>query len=153
MTNCNSSPSPKLDKQHMDGDDEAYNEPAVYRSTVCTLFYLAQRRPDIQATVRWLCKRLMKPDVKSGRQLVKLLRYLKGAKDIATYFLADDQDLVIRGYADGDWGCDELDRKSVSGGMVMVGSCRIHCHSRTTATHALSSGESEIMSLSELLKD
>ncbi len=79
------------------------------RSTVCTLLYLAQRRPDIQATVRWLCERLTKPDVKSGRQLIKLLRYLKGAKDVATYLPANNKDMVIKGFAGGDWGCDELD--------------------------------------------
>ncbi len=51
MTNCNSSPSPKLNKQNMDGDSDDYKDPAAYRSTICTLLYLAQRRPDIQATV------------------------------------------------------------------------------------------------------
>ena len=35
----------------------------------------------------------------------------------------------------------------------MVGSCRLHSHSRTTGQHALSSGESEIMSMSEVLKE
>ena len=35
----------------------------------------------------------------------------------------------------------------------MVGGCRLHSHSRTTEQHALSSGESEIMSMSEVLKE
>ena len=37
----------------------------------------------------------------------------------------------------------------------MVGGCRLHSHSRTTGQHALSSGESEIMSMSmsEVLKE
>ena len=153
MTNCNSSTSLKLDKQHMDGDEEDLKDPGVYRSTMCALLYLAQRRPDTQSTVRWLRRRLMKPNVQSDRQLRKLLRYLKGAKDLATFFPVVHDNMVIEGFVDCDWGCDDLDRKSVSGGVDMVGGCRIHCHSRTTQSHALSSGESEIMSLSELLKD
>ena len=35
----------------------------------------------------------------------------------------------------------------------MVGGCRLHSLSRTTGQHALSSGESEIMSMSEVLKE
>ena len=35
----------------------------------------------------------------------------------------------------------------------MVGGCRLHSHSRTTGQHALSIGESEFMSMSEVLKE
>jgi hypothetical protein len=154
MVSCNTSSCPKLDKQHLEGDEKDLEESSVYRSAVCTLLYLAQRRPDIQSnTVRWLCKRLMKPNVQSDRQLRKLLRYLKCSADLASFIPTASEDMVIKGFVDGDWGCDELDRKRVSGGFVMVGGCRIHCHSRTTPSHALSSGESEVMSMSELLKD
>ena len=60
---------------------------------------------------------------------------------------------TIEAFLDGGWACDDLDRKSASGGYLMVGGCRLHSHSRTTGQHALSSGESEIMSMSEVLKD
>ena len=86
MEKCNVSTSTKLDKAKMDGDDEPYDRPELYRSATCTLLYAAKRRPDIQATVRWLCKRLMNPTMKSAKQLVKLLRYLKGAMEMATFF-------------------------------------------------------------------
>ncbi len=80
MTNCNSSASPKLDKLRVDDDEEDLRDPGVYRFTVCTLLYLAQRRPDTQSTARWLHKRLMKPNRQSDRQFRVLLRHLKGAK-------------------------------------------------------------------------
>ena len=60
---------------------------------------------------------------------------------------------TIEAFPYGDWACDDLDRKSASGGYLMVGGCRLHSHSRTTGQHALSSGESEIMSMSEVLKE
>ena len=60
---------------------------------------------------------------------------------------------TIEAFLDGDWACDDLDRKSASGGYLMFGGCRLHSHSRTTEQHALSSGESEIMSMSEVLKE
>ena len=133
--------------------DKHLEESSVYRSAVCTLLSLAQRRPDFQSTVLWLCRRLMKPNAQSDKQHRRLLRYLKGSKDLATFFQTASEDMVIKDCVDGDWGCDELDRKSVSVGNVMVGGGRIHCHSRTTTSHALSSGESKIMSINELVKD
>ena len=53
----------------------------------------------------------------------------------------------------GDWACDDTDNNSASGGYLMVDGCRLHSHSRTTGQHALSSGECEIMSMSELLNE
>ena len=50
---------------------------------------------------------------------------------------------------DGDWACDDNDRKSASGGYLMAGGRRC----RTTGQHALNSGESETMSMSELSKE
>ena len=69
------------------------------------------------------------------------------------YVHAEGRPDIIEAFLDGDWACDDLDRKSASGGYLMVGGCRLHSHSRTTGQHALSSGESEIMSMSEVLKE
>ena len=43
--------------------------------------------PEIQSTLRWLCKRLVTPKFQAGRQLIKLLRYLKGASDLISDLL------------------------------------------------------------------
>ena len=51
MDKSNASKRPKLDKAKMDGDEELYDRPDLYRSATCTLLYAAKRRPDIQATV------------------------------------------------------------------------------------------------------
>jgi len=56
-------------------------------------------------------------------------------------------------YPDGDWGSDEEDRKSVSGGAIIVGSCRMHAHCRGQAEVALSSGQSEIASATESIRE
>ena len=46
---------------------------------------MTKRRPDLQATTRWMCKRLRDPNQKSWRQLVKTVRYIKGSKDLGTF--------------------------------------------------------------------
>ena len=151
MQDSNPSMSPKLDKATMDGDDDPCEQAALFRTAVCTLLCVSKRQPEIQSTVRWLCKRLKNPTKKAWRQLVKLARYMKGSRNLATFFPTEGQVTHIAGYVDGDWACDDADRKSVSGGLIMVAGCRMHSHSRGTSDHALSSGESEIMS--ELMKD
>ena len=153
MKDCRPSTSPKLEKQTEPGDDDPCEHPELYRSAVCTILYMTKRRPDLQATTRWMCKRLRNPNKKSWRQLVKTVRYIKGSRDLATFMPRAGKPDTIEAFLDGDWACDDLDRKSASGGYLMVGGCRLHSHSRTTGQHALSSGESEIMSMSEVLKE
>ena len=153
MKDCRPSTSPKLEKQTDPGDDDPCEHPELYRSAVCTILYMTNRRPDLQATTRWMCKRLRNPNQKSWRQLVKTVRYIKGSRVLATFMPRASKPDTIEAFLDGDWACDELDRKSASGGYLMVGGCRLHSHSRTTGQHALSSGESEIMSMSEVLKE
>ena len=149
MKDCRPSTSPKLEKQTEPGDDDPWEHPELYRSAVCTILYMTKRRPDLQATTRWMCKRPRNPNKKSWRQLVKTVRYIKGSRDLATFMPKAGKADIIEAFLDGDWACDDLDRKSASGGYLMVGGCRLHSHSRTTGQHALSSGESEIMSMSE----
>ena len=153
MKDCRTSTSPKLEKQTEPGDDDPCEHPELHRSAVCTILYMTKRRPDLQATMRWMCKRLRNPNQKSWRQLVKTVRYIKGSRDLATFMPKAGKSDIIEAFFDGDWACDDLDRKSASGGYLMVGGCRLHSHSRTTGQHALSSGESEIRSMSEVLKE
>ncbi len=47
-------------------------------------------------------KRLMKPSVQRGRQLRKLPRYLKGAKDLAAFFPVVHDNMVIEGFVHGE---------------------------------------------------
>ena len=72
---------------------------------------------------------------------------------MATYFPSEGEPRVIEAWCDGDWATDDLDRKSVAGGVIMIAGCRMHSHCRGMPDHALSSGESEIMSMSEMLKE
>ena len=76
------------------------------------------------------------------------MRYIKGSRDLAAFMPKAGKPEIIEAFLDGAWACDDLDRKSASGGSLMVGGCRLHSHSRTTGQH-----ESEIVSMSEVLKE
>ena len=97
------STSPKLDKQNMEGDEQPYASPEAFRSAMCTLLYFSNRMPEIQSTMRRLCKRLVNPTAQAGRQLVKLLKYLKGAMGMATFFPEHGVADRIEGYVPGRW--------------------------------------------------
>ena len=58
MKDCRPSTSPKLEKQTKPGDEDLCEQREIYSSAVCTILYMTKRRPDLQATARWPCKRL-----------------------------------------------------------------------------------------------
>ena len=69
---------------------------------------------------------------KSWRQLVKTVRYIKGTEDLATFMPRSGKADSIEAYLDGDWACDDIDKKSASGMYLVTGGCRLHSYSRTT---------------------
>ena len=85
MKDCRPSTSSKLEKQTEPGDDDPCEQPEIHRSAECTILYMTKRRPELQATAIWLCKRLRDPNQKSLRQLVKTVRYIKLSGDLATF--------------------------------------------------------------------
>ena len=60
---------------------------------------------------------------KSWRQLVKTVRYIKGTKDLATFMPRSGKADSTEAYLDGDWACDDIDKKSASGTYLMAAGC------------------------------
>ena len=85
--------------------------------------------------------------------MIKLLRYLKGTRDLATFMPSGGAVDKIVVKSDSDWACDDHDRRSIGGAVIYVVDCRVHTHSRSLSPHALSSGEAEIMEVTEALKE
>ena len=162
MADCKASVSQKLDKACIDGDSEDLDEGQTSRSrsSVPTLLYLSNERTDIQSTVRLLCTKFKKPTALEMRQLKRLLRYVKGTKDMSTVFEVRDntdrrEQLVKRleVHIDSDWASEQTTRKSTSGAVIMTANMRLHVHSRGQASVALSSCEAEVMAASEGIKE
>ena len=78
----------------------------------------------------------------------KMARYLVGAERVVWKMgqWELDEEPKIEVFVDSDWAKAE-DRKSVSGGMILVGRVGVKHWSRTQATRALSSGEAEYAAL------
>ena len=87
---------------------------------------------------------MARPPAKAWRKLKKVVRYLLGRESVVwSFFEWQEQESVLRLRADSDWGGSREDRKSTSGGVVMLGTHCIKTWSVTQGEVALSSADAE----------
>ena len=148
MKDCN--PSPVPGRHPTTSELEAAlpldaSEAALFRSCTGKSIYIALDRPDVQCSVKELCRDMKQPTTVSMKNLKLLARYLRGRPEgILKYEITeplDDLDMWIN--VDSDWAGDKKARKSTSAGGVTIFDSVLHSHSRTQATVALSSAEAE----------
>ena len=76
-------------------------------------------RPDIASSVRAVARFTNRPGVEHWRAVLRILRYLIGTKDLGvTYNMGTSESFVA--YADSDYASKAEDRRSVSGGVIML---------------------------------
>ncbi|GBN96234.1 Retrovirus-related Pol polyprotein from transposon TNT 1-94 [Araneus ventricosus] len=123
-----------------------------YRELIGSLNYLAVcTRPDIAYSINKLSQYLTCYDKSHWLAAKRVLRYLKKTINYGLVFELDDK--VVYGYSDSDWGNSQEGRKSYSGCCFMLSNSVISWESRKQKTVALSSTESEYMSLSDSCKE
>ena len=111
--NCNFSrddcPTPESDEAlEMKGLD--------YRGIVGCLLYIAkQTRPGNLATVSKLSPFLENPGKVHWTAVKRVLRYLKGTRELVLTFVRDEYGLLLRGSCDADCASDTVDRRSTTG--------------------------------------
>ena len=77
-------------------------------------------------------------------RLKRLARYLKGKPRVIKRFKWQRPTDTLSIYTDADWAGDKRDRKSTSGGCIMIGSHLLKGWAKTQTLIALSGGESEL---------
>ncbi len=120
-------------------------EARQFRGKAARLNYLGQDRPDLQYAAKEICQDMSKPTAGGSAKVKRAARYIVGARRMVwTYkeFEGDEADVEIVVCVDSDWA-GGADRKSTSGGMVVIGMAAIKHWSRTQKTRALSVGEAE----------
>ena len=116
----------------------------MYRSTVARLNYLSSDRPDIQYSTKEACRDMASPSEGSWRRLERICRYLKGRPRLLWNFKMQHESSVVDVFSDANWAGYRRVRKSTSGGAMVVGTHLIKTYSKTQATIAKSSAESEL---------
>jgi hypothetical protein len=141
------SPMVKSGKNEVgDEDDELEKgEYTGFRGEVALLNYMGQDRSDVQYTTNQVSRMMVRPTVGARRLVKRVGRYLVGAERVVWKYgdLGEKgMELEIDVYVDSDWA-GGVDRKSTSGGVVMMGGVAVKHWSRTQRSRALSSGEAE----------
>lgn len=112
----------------------------------CLMYLMLGSRPDICFTVNYFSRFQDKATDETWNHLKRVLRYLKGTKDIGLKFRrGENTDLLC--YVDADWGGDQNDRKSVTGFLFKVFGNSVIWVTRKQSCVSLSTAEAELVAL------
>lgn len=145
MEGCNSTQSP-MDarlKLRKESDGKAV-DPTMYKSTVGSLRYLVNTRPDLAYSVGYVSRFMEKPTTEHWAAVKHVLRYISGTIDTGCWFARKGtEELSLIGFSDSDMAGDLDDRKSTTGVLYMLGKSLISWQSQKQKVVALSSCEAE----------
>ena len=143
-----STPSVKDRNEEPDDEDPLEDwEAKEFREIAARANYLAVDRPDIQYSVKEICRHMSCPFRGDARKLKRLGRYLVGHSRVVMRFPFQREPEHLTILADANHAGCLRTRRSTSGGAVMYGQCLLKSWSSTQAVVALSSGESEYYAL------
>ena len=155
MKDAKAAPTPATAEPLRDG-------PAVdvqFRELVGTLLYPAVKtRPDIQNAVSRAARYCTRPTAQAWTALKRILRYLKGTKDMALRLggvRVEDRCFLdtLEAYVDADYAGDVETRRSTAGGVVTFCGTVIAWFSKLQRSVALSTAEAELMALCDQTKE
>ena len=138
--------------------------PAIPGDKICNILYYQKltgslnhlavyTRPDIAFAVSKLAQFNSNPTFTHLKAALRVLRYLKGTRNLCIVYRKQDHSIAIIGYSDADWGSDPSDRKSYIGYIFIVNDSPVTWTSHKQTTVALSSMEAEYMALSDAARE
>ena len=140
-----------------DGSTEAAEiKGCDYRAIVGCLLYIAkQTRPDVLATVSKLSRYLENPGKVHWMAAKRVLRYLKGTRELGLTFRRDADGLQLLGACDADWANDVDDRRSTTGFAFRIQKegAAISWNSKKHPTAAISSSEAAYQAMAAAVQE
>lgn len=126
-------------------DELAPEEAACFASVTARLVFLAVNRYDIQYVVRLLAQDLKSPTNISMMRLRRAVKYLLGTKGQVWWFPFQSESCwkLIDVYSDSGWAKNQTTRRSVSSGIIMIGSHPLETWVPGHQVVSISSGEAE----------
>lgn len=123
-----------------------------YQKLIGALLYVTTHtRPDIAASVSILSQKVKQPSMNDWTEAKRVLRYLKGTKNLRLKLGGKNSGLIV--YADADFAEDKTDRKSHSGHLFQYNGGAIAWSCRKQTCTAWSSCEAEYISLAEASRE
>lgn len=125
-----------------------------FRKIIGQLLYLScHSRPDISASVSILSQKVQNPRKTDLEEAKRIIRYLKGTKNLQLRLSNKSEKQELIGYSDADWAEDTVNRKSNTGSIIKINGGTIHWKSQKQTLVALSSTEAEYIAASETCKE
>ena len=87
---------------------------------------------------------MARPTEADWKRLEHVARYIMGRPRMKATYAWGQADTVLKAYSDSDWAGDRRDRRSTSGGVVMLGGHCLKHWSKIQGVTAQSSGEAEL---------
>ena len=122
-------------------------EAKEFRGLVARMNYLSQDSPDLQYPSKESSREMTRPTRGAWRRLKKTVRYMLGVKAVVWQYGWQDEAEYMLTKSDSDWGGGREDRRSTSGGVIMLGGHCIKTWSKTQGAVALSSAEAEFYAM------
>ncbi|POV97395.1 hypothetical protein PSTT_15070 [Puccinia striiformis] len=153
ISSCPINPREYLKRATVNEINEFKKLDISYRALIGSLNYLSiLTRPDISYAVSTLSQYLENPGIKHYYAAVQIFQYLKGTRNFGLVF-KKEKGMMLRAFADADWGNGPDTRRSTTGFVVTVGTHLVDWKSTKQATISLSSAEAEYKALSDLGRD
>ena len=150
VESCKPTSTPMVRKESAAiGDEEMLegSEAETYRSVVGILMYFKRHRFDLHYAAKSLAMASSSPIKGHMRRLKRVLRYIQGTRDMHLELTRPRGQLTeMFGWCDGSWADLDENRRSTTGGLLMLGRACLTGWSRTQKPTALSSGDSEFHS-------
>lgn len=127
----------------------------LYQEAIGCLQYLAcSTRPDILFAVNLLARFKQRPRQIHWAAIKRVLKYLKGTPDHCLCYSAANPKIEPRAFSDADYANDEMDRRSISGIVIVIAGGPIIFASRKQIFDvAQSSCEAELIAANEAAKE
>lgn len=155
MTDCKTASTPmepKLQLRLPEKVNESEMAKLPYRQLIGSLMYLStSTRPDISFAISYLSQFNHNYSKEHWLAAKRVLRYLKATPHHGLAFSASSKQFY--GAADADWASNVVDRRSWTGYAFLLGGASISWEARKQKSVAMSSAESEYVSLGEATKE
>lgn len=135
-------------------DDQRLKSNDFYRKLIGMLLYLSTNtRPDIAASVSILSQKVSHPSKYDLNEVKRLIRYLKGSKDLKLNLSSDHEKKDLYAYSDANFGEDRRQGKSNSGLFIGLNGGALSWNSHKQSVVALSTTEAEYIALCDTAKE
>jgi hypothetical protein len=123
-----------------------------YCELVGSLLYIANTtRPDIAQAVGVLSRYRINPTTAHWNEAIRVLKYLKGTRELA--LILGGKDTELEGFVDADYGGDQDHRFSTTGYVIRVFGGAVVWGSKKQSAVATSTVEAEFMAASAAVKE